>query len=247
VRPLEHLTYSTGPRGSLRLRRALGSFLTEQFDARDSITADNLFITPGLASALDAVAWAICDEGDGILIPQPFYNGFSFDLLNRSNARIIGVPYKGIEGYQDLDDLFRPGVNRNALEAALQEAKDTGIRVRALLISKYDTRKWPPTQRLLTIWLAHTIHWGAAILQTPSASSPPSVADIDYISSPTRSTQTLSSRTRPSLGRQRLSRSSRLISGRSLTLYLCMCSMVPARTFAQTASVLGLSALEMKP
>lgn len=151
MRPLEHLTYSTGPRGSLRLRRALGSFLTEQLDAREAITADNLFITPGLASGLDAVAWSICDEGDGILIPQPFYNGFSFDLLNRSNARVIGVPYKGVKGYRGLDNLFHPEVNRNALEAALQEAKDTGIRVRALLISKYGTRTWPLSRHLLTI------------------------------------------------------------------------------------------------
>lgn len=58
------------------------------------------------------------------------------DVLNRSNARIIGVQYEGIEGYSELDDLFRPDVNRKALEAALEEAKAGGTTIRALMISK---------------------------------------------------------------------------------------------------------------
>lgn len=74
--------------------------------------------------------------GEGILIPQPFYNGFSFDLLNRSNARVVGVSYGSIEGYRDLDDLFDPKINRRALETALEKAADAGVVIRALLISK---------------------------------------------------------------------------------------------------------------
>ncbi|KAF6831228.1 hypothetical protein CMUS01_07420 [Colletotrichum musicola] len=135
VLPLNHLTYSTGPRGSVRLRRALGAFLTETLQAREAITSDDLFITPGLASGLDAIAWSVCDDNEGILIPQPFWNGFSFDLLNRSNAKVIGVPYTGIEGFKGLDDLFRPEVNKRALEAALRKAHNDGITVRALIIS----------------------------------------------------------------------------------------------------------------
>lgn len=136
VLPINHLTYSTGPRGSRRLRRAAAAFLTEEFQTRETITADNIFITPGLASAIDALTWTICDEGDGILVPQPFYNGFSFDTLNRSNARVVGVTYGDVEGYLELDDLFRPDVNKRALEAAFCKAQNEGIIVRALLISK---------------------------------------------------------------------------------------------------------------
>lgn len=134
--PLDHLTYSTGPRGSLRLRRTLATFMNKEFHPRDAVTANDLFITPGLASGLDAVAWSVCDEGEGILVPQPFYNGFSFDLLNRSNTRVIGVSYKGMEGCSKLEDIFRPEVNKLALEAALNKARGEGVNVRALLISK---------------------------------------------------------------------------------------------------------------
>ncbi|XHF98611.1 hypothetical protein AWENTII_002159 [Aspergillus wentii] len=136
VHPPHHLTYSTGPRGSRRLRRAAAAFLTDEFQSREAITADNLFITPGCSSALDALAWAICDEGEGILIPQPFYNGFNFDTQYRSNARVVGVTYGDVEEYSGLDDLFCPDINKRALEAALHRAQNEGITVRALLISK---------------------------------------------------------------------------------------------------------------
>ena len=46
------------------------------------------------------------------------------------------VPYTGVDGYSSLDDLFRPDVNRKALKAAFERAQDSGITVRALLISK---------------------------------------------------------------------------------------------------------------
>ncbi|EXM18564.1 hypothetical protein FOTG_13381 [Fusarium oxysporum f. sp. vasinfectum 25433] len=108
VLPLNHLTYSTGPRGSHRLRRAAAAFWMDEFKPRNPIGVDNIFITPGLSSAIDGLVWSICDEGDAILIPLPRYNGFSFDVFNRSNARIIGVPYTGVEGYSTLDDLFDP-------------------------------------------------------------------------------------------------------------------------------------------
>lgn len=136
VLPLSHLTYSTGPRGSRRLRRAAAAFLNEDFHSRQTITQDNIFVTPGLASAIDALTWAICNDRDGILVLQPYYNGFDFDTLNRSNGRVIGVKYEGIEGFSELDDLFRPDVNKRALEVALREAKKNGITIRALLISK---------------------------------------------------------------------------------------------------------------
>jgi histidinol-phosphate/aromatic aminotransferase/cobyric acid decarboxylase-like protein len=122
--------------------------LTEEFHARQAITAENILVTPGVASAIDGLAWAICDEGDGILIPQPFYNGFEVDILNRSNARVVPVSYTGVDGYSGLDDLFCPQVNRKALEAASNKAELNGMNVKALLISQSVVPAGPglPTQ-----------------------------------------------------------------------------------------------------
>lgn len=136
VSPVEHLTYSTGPRGSRRLRMAASSLLNKHFQSRSVINYQDIMVTPGCASAIDAIAFSICDEGEGILIPQPLYNGFNFDLQNRSNVRVVGVKYQGIEGYTQIDDLFKPGVNWRALRNALAQARQKGIPIRALLISK---------------------------------------------------------------------------------------------------------------
>jgi histidinol-phosphate/aromatic aminotransferase/cobyric acid decarboxylase-like protein len=110
--------------------------LTEEFHARQAITAENILVTSGVASAIDGLAWVICDEGDQILIPQPFYTGFEVDILNRSNARVVPVSYTGVDGYSGLDDLFCPHVNRKALEAASNKAELNGMNVKALLISQ---------------------------------------------------------------------------------------------------------------
>lgn len=131
------MTYSTGPRGSHRLRRAAASFWRDEFNPREPIGVNNIFITPGLASAIDALIWAICDEGDAILIPLPLYNGFNVDVFNRSNVRVIGVSYTGVKGYSTLDDLFDPEVNRRAIEIALHKARLDGSRARALLVSQW--------------------------------------------------------------------------------------------------------------
>lgn len=137
VSPVEHLTYSTGPRGSRRLRHAAAELLNHQFGSRSTITYDNIIVTPGCASAIDALAFSICDEGEGVLIPQPLYNGFNFDLLNRSNVHVVGVKYEGVEGYTGINDLFQPEVNKVALKAALSRARQDGITIRALLVSKW--------------------------------------------------------------------------------------------------------------
>ncbi|XWW92727.1 hypothetical protein V2A60_000653 [Cordyceps javanica] len=135
VCPSKHLTYSTGPRGSRRLRQALVEYYTDEFNARE-LTVDNVFITCGLASAIDALAWATCNDGEGILVPLPLYNGFTVDILNRSNARVVGITYTDIEGYSGIDSIFRPDLNTRALEAALSRAYKEGVTLRALLISK---------------------------------------------------------------------------------------------------------------
>ena len=61
---------------------------------------------------------------------------FKLDMLNRASVQVVGIQFRGIEGVEDLDDLFRPDVNRKALEIALQKARKAGINIRALLISK---------------------------------------------------------------------------------------------------------------
>lgn len=100
------------------------------------ITAEDLFITPGLAGAIDALVFSLCDPGEGVMVPEPLYNGFKFDVMHRSDAHIVGVGYEELEGYSGYDDVFKPEMTHRALEAALARSRARGIESRAVLISK---------------------------------------------------------------------------------------------------------------
>ncbi|WAO84814.1 Aminotran-1-2 domain-containing protein [Fusarium falciforme] len=63
---------------------------------------------PGLTSAVDAITY---------------------------NARVVGVTYHDIGGYNGLDDVFRPDMNRKALQSAFEKATQEGTNIRALMIS----------------------------------------------------------------------------------------------------------------
>jgi len=90
----------------------------------------------GATSIVDALAWSVCNEGDGILIPQPFYTGYQIDINQRARGELIPVPFQGVEGYESLDDVFTPDVLQRALERQLLLTRDRGVRVAAVLLTK---------------------------------------------------------------------------------------------------------------
>ncbi|EED13704.1 acc synthase, putative [Talaromyces stipitatus ATCC 10500] len=136
IEPNDHLTYGSGPRGSLRLKKAAASFLENSFKGRDPVKSEDILVFPGLAGAIDAVTWAICDEGEGVLVCLPMYNGFNVDIPTRTGAVVVEVPFHSVDGYSGLEDVFDPDTNRRALEAAMDHAKKNGVSIRALLISQ---------------------------------------------------------------------------------------------------------------
>ncbi|KAF3019788.1 hypothetical protein E8E14_012017 [Neopestalotiopsis sp. 37M] len=182
VSPSDHLTYSIGPRGSLRLRGALSAYFNEHFHPHTLVEADDLTVTPGLASCIDSIAWTLCDPDDGILIPRPYYNGFTVDITHRSHVQVVGVDYTGVPGYSSLDDLFQPEVNAKALEDAILGAKAQGINIRALLISQPHNplgRCYPPeTLREFLIFCdRHKIHLISDEIYAKSVFLNPSMTD----------------------------------------------------------------------
>jgi hypothetical protein len=86
---------------------------------------------------LDALTWAICNDGEGIITPAPFYTGFKPMSNVRAGGVLIIAEFKGLDGYRGLDSVFEPGMNARALERAMLKAQREGIKVRAVLISKY--------------------------------------------------------------------------------------------------------------
>ncbi|CAH0019602.1 unnamed protein product [Clonostachys rhizophaga] len=134
----DHLGYGVGPRGSPRLRKALASFFNLEFRSHDPVRAKDVLILPGVMSVLDSLTWSICNEGEGIIVPLPFYTGFNPAVQERSRGVLIQAPFQSLEGYQSLDDVFSPVIIQQSLEGALQKAASNGVKIRAVLISKYD-------------------------------------------------------------------------------------------------------------
>ncbi|KAK4237343.1 putative aminotransferase [Achaetomium macrosporum] len=135
VDPIHHLTYGAGPNGSPRLRKALASFLNSNFQPRGPVSHDDILILPGVTSVIDCLAWSICNEGEGIIIPQPFYMGFAVDIPTRARGVIVPALFHPLEDYRGLDDVFDSGMNIKALESALRGAEEKGIRIRAVLLT----------------------------------------------------------------------------------------------------------------
>jgi len=137
IDPIQQLTYGRGPRGSLRLRKAVAGVFNSDFGAREPVTYDQITVMSGVTAVTDALVWSICDEGDGVLIPQPFYTGYDMDVSQRARGVIIPVPFQGIAGYASFDDAFdSPVVVRRAFEAQLESARQAGGHVKAVLVTK---------------------------------------------------------------------------------------------------------------
>lgn len=108
-----------------------------KFRAYEPVHDAEVLVLPGVISVLDALTWAVCNEGEGIIVPLPYYTGFVPATKERSRGVLIPAPFQSLDGYNGIDDIFDPGVNRKSLEAALEKAAHEGLKARAVLISKY--------------------------------------------------------------------------------------------------------------
>jgi len=137
VLPSKHLTYGTGPLGSLRLRTALSSLLTTHFHSLAPIPPSQILPYSSISALTDALTWSICNEGEGIMIPRPLYTGFRVDIPQRSRGVIVPVSFSGLDhvGEGSLDDVFDAEANAQAFERAWRKCEEDGIKVKAVLLT----------------------------------------------------------------------------------------------------------------
>lgn len=77
--------------GIPELRESFTSFLKEYFCNRN-YNPDNVIVSNGATGTLEMIAYTLFDDGDKILIPSPYYTGFTQDLELRFGVNI--VPYQ---------------------------------------------------------------------------------------------------------------------------------------------------------
>jgi aspartate/methionine/tyrosine aminotransferase len=108
--------------GSLPFREELARFMGRTFLGRE-VSSGQLAVLAGAGSVLEVLFYAICDPGDGVLIPTPSYAGFWADLETRDQLTIVPVHCTSEEGFR---------LSRQLLDAAVAGAERP---VRALLFT----------------------------------------------------------------------------------------------------------------
>jgi aspartate/methionine/tyrosine aminotransferase len=128
ARPVRAEDTCYGPlHGTESLRTAIAALLGRSW--RSWVDPEDLVVLSGATGALDVIASVLCDPGDGIVVPAPYYSALDVDLVGRSGARLIPVPQEPAAGFR-LD----PAV----IDRALCDAARDGVRVRAVAVTSPD-------------------------------------------------------------------------------------------------------------
>jgi aspartate/methionine/tyrosine aminotransferase len=82
--------------GSPSFRAALAPFLSRLW--RAEVDPADLVVLAGTGVALETLAFALCEPGDGIVVPAPYFSGMDA-LAGRTRARIIPAPLDPATGF----------------------------------------------------------------------------------------------------------------------------------------------------
>lgn len=90
------------------------------------VAGADLVVVSGATAALDLIATALCDPGEAIAVPVPYYGALDTDLTGRSGARIVPVAPEPGDG---------PVPGATAVMGAVARARAAGVVVRALALT----------------------------------------------------------------------------------------------------------------
>lgn len=110
--------------GTAALREAIAALLSRCWHAE--VNPEHLVVVSGATAALDIIASALCDPGQAIAVPAPYYAAFGTDLCGRSGARLVGVPSTASGGFR---------LDPAALDHALTDSRCSGQSIRAVAIT----------------------------------------------------------------------------------------------------------------
>ncbi|KAJ1668681.1 hypothetical protein IW140_002031 [Coemansia sp. RSA 1813] len=84
------LEYSV-PYGTPVLRTEIASTLNRHFAPAVDVGMDDIVVTNGCTSAIEMLAFAMCEPGDHILVPAPLYLALPTDMGTRARAKMTPV------------------------------------------------------------------------------------------------------------------------------------------------------------
>ncbi|XP_019363960.1 PREDICTED: 1-aminocyclopropane-1-carboxylate synthase-like protein 1 [Gavialis gangeticus] len=117
--------------GIKSFREEIAKFLTEYARASKALNPEHIIVMSGCCAVFATLSTVLCDPGDGYLIPTPYYGGINSKTQLYGEIQPVHVPLFS-EVTDEESHPFQLRVEK--LEAALQRAKEQGIRVRALIL-----------------------------------------------------------------------------------------------------------------
>jgi gliotoxin/aspirochlorine biosynthesis aminotransferase len=69
------MSYPRGFSGDPDLLNALSAFFNTYFEPCVPVESSHLATAPGASSCLDALLFNVCNPGDGVLVPGPYWSG----------------------------------------------------------------------------------------------------------------------------------------------------------------------------
>ena len=75
--------------GTSELRDLIADLFNRHLDTQ--LKGNQLSLHNGCGSTIENLIFNMCDEGDEILIPKPFYGGFEMDVQFRMHAKVVAV------------------------------------------------------------------------------------------------------------------------------------------------------------
>eukprot|EP01137_Pigoraptor_chileana_P032926 Opistho-2@23071 len=111
--------------GVVTFRDEIAGLFNRTMHPKQPVAASELCVMTGAGTVVEALAFSLCDAGDGILIPTPYYGGFDMDLNKR--AGVIPCPI-------DTTPETNFALTDDALEGGWNAAVAKGIRVRGLIV-----------------------------------------------------------------------------------------------------------------
>ena len=103
-----------------------------------AIEPSHVHVGNGAGGVINATIYSLCDSGEGVLLSEPYYNGFLYDITYKNNAVLVKVPLPAAEaskqGEQDREDgRWRAPDTVDLWEKAILDAKAKGIKTKVLL------------------------------------------------------------------------------------------------------------------
>uniref|UniRef100_UPI00398E9F17 1-aminocyclopropane-1-carboxylate synthase-like protein 1 n=1 Tax=Pristiophorus japonicus TaxID=55135 RepID=UPI00398E9F17 len=126
-----HLLQYSNVQGIESFREEIAKFLTEYAGAPKALNPDHIVVMNGCCSIFAALSTVLFDPGDGYLIPTPYFGGVNPDMWLYGEVQAVHVP---LDSKMSEGESFPFQLTVKKLEAAMQKAKEQGIRVRALIL-----------------------------------------------------------------------------------------------------------------